>query len=179
MLDSALVRLVMCLRLPVRIAGAAGLSLSLAASVLAQGQGTSPPGNQPVNSLPDPPQCLSEAATFHQVNPWILRAIIWHESHNRADLVMTNHDGSIDVGAAGINSSNFADLAKYHVAPANLLNPCVATYVAAWHLAKQMRVYGNSWAAVGAYNSRNPANGIPYARKIQDVLRQWHVLSQP
>jgi len=132
--------------------------------------------NAQAASIPAPPQCLTEAAQFHQVNVWVLRAIIWRESRNQSDLISRNTDGSIDVGQAGINSVHFGELAKYGIAPANLLNPCVATYVAAWHLARKMKRYGNTWAAVGSYNSETPEKRQIYLENIKAILRQWQVI---
>ena len=36
----------------------------------------------------------------------------------------------------------------------------------AWVLAENIRRMGNSWAAVGAYNARNPALRMKYAKKV-------------
>src|ERR1700729_1838910 len=40
--------------------------------------------------------CFDEAAKYQKVNPLILRAIAWQESHNQPDAMNKNANGSID-----------------------------------------------------------------------------------
>lgn len=127
------------------------------------------------DKMPAPPPCLDEAAAFHQVNPLVMRAIVWHESRNDFMLVTKNSNQSVDIGGGGINSVHLDDLKRFGIEPHHLLNGCVNTYVAAFLLSRQIKAYGNSWAAVAAYHSRNPANGVPYARKIRAVLLSWGI----
>lgn len=134
--------------------------------------------NQTVKQVPAPPACLNDASSRHNVNPWVLRAIIWHESRNDETLIMRNRNGSVDVGLGGINSINFEELGKHGIEPGHLMDGCVGTFVAAWYLAKQMKVYGNSWASVGAYHSRNPADAMPYIRKIRGLLIEWRIVDE-
>lgn len=130
----------------------------------------------PQISPPAPPPCLEEAAQFHQINGWVLRAILWRESRNKPTAINRNSNGSIDVGIGQINSVHFETLAKYGIAPQHLMDACVGTYVAAWHLARQVKVYGNTWAAVGAYGSRTPHLRDKYALDVYDRLRTWAIL---
>jgi soluble lytic murein transglycosylase-like protein len=129
----------------------------------------------PAPVLPAVP-CIDEAAAFHGVNSLVLRAIIIHESRGNPTLVMRNKNGSIDVGFGGINSVHFDELRRYGVQPEHLLNGCVNTYVTAWHLAKQVKSYGNTWAAVGSYHSRTPEYRERYAGLIYAVLKRWGAL---
>ena len=48
--------------------------------------------------------CFDEAAKYQKVNPLILRAIAWQESHNRPDALHKNANGSTDYGVMQINS---------------------------------------------------------------------------
>jgi soluble lytic murein transglycosylase-like protein len=48
--------------------------------------------------------CFDEAAKYQKVNPLILRAIAWQESHNRPDAQHKNANGSTDYGVMQINS---------------------------------------------------------------------------
>lgn len=86
--------------------------------------------NQPASSLAAD-QCLLPAAQRHGVNPQILRAILQVESGMRPHVVSRNRNGSIDVGMAQINSIHFRELAQWGITPERLLDPCVATHVAA------------------------------------------------
>ncbi len=90
-------------------------------------------------------RCIVPAGEFHQVNPHILRAILRVESSLRPDTVTRNTNGTLDVGMGGMNSSHFKELAKFGIAPEHLLDACVATYVAAWHLKKNVMKFGNTW----------------------------------
>ncbi|HEX8826534.1 MAG TPA: lytic transglycosylase domain-containing protein, partial [Xanthobacteraceae bacterium] len=48
--------------------------------------------------------CFDEAAKYQKVNPLILRAIAWNESHNKPDAINKNANGSTDYGLMQINS---------------------------------------------------------------------------
>lgn len=136
-------------------------------------------------SLPANPQelaaaqltpCVQGAAAYHRVNATILQAIIYHESRGNPALVMKNSNGSIDVGLGGLNSVHFAELARFGIGKEQLLDGCTNTYVAAWHLAKQVRQYGNTWTAVGTYHSKTPIHRDRYAAQIYEVLRRWRAV---
>lgn len=132
---------------------------------------------QPVAAtLPAAPPCTDEAAAFHHVNPLLLRAIVFHESRNNPALALRNTDGSVDYGLGGINSVHLSELSKFGVTPAQLLDGCTNVYIAAWHLSKQVRKYGNSWRAVGSYHSKTPELRDGYATKIYEVLRRWRAV---
>jgi soluble lytic murein transglycosylase-like protein len=120
--------------------------------------------------------CFDEAAQYQKVNPLILRAIAWQESHNHPDAVHRNANGSIDYGVMQINSVHLATLSQYGISQSTLMEPCKNVYIAAWHLRQKMNKYGNTWAAVGAYHSESPALRDRYAQDIADILRQWKFL---
>ncbi len=101
-------------------------------------------------------RCIIPAADFHQVNPHILRAILRVESSLKPNTVTRNDNGTMDVGMGGMNSSHFRELSKFGIAPDHLLDACVATYVAAWHLKKNVTKFGNTWFGVAAYHSVTP-----------------------
>ncbi|MFP6557435.1 lytic transglycosylase domain-containing protein [Paraburkholderia sp. B3] len=120
--------------------------------------------------------CFDAAAHYQQVNPLILRAIAWQESHNHPDAVHRNANGSTDYGVMQINSVHLPTLAQYGISQSTLMEPCKNVYIAAWHLRQQMNKYGNTWAAVGAYHSETPTQRDRYAQQIAAILRQWHFL---
>ncbi len=121
-------------------------------------------------------RCINAAAAYHEVNPWVLKAIIFHESRGNALAINHNRDGSVDLGLGQLNSVHLPELARYGVTRELLLDGCTNTYVTAWHLAKQVRQYGNTWLAVGTYHSRTPANRDRYAAQIYRVLQSWNTL---
>ena len=156
-------------------------ALSLAASSFAglhahaqpAGPGSMPP------QLAEPAPCISDAAQYHRVNPWILRAILKVESNFNPRALNRNANGTLDVGMAQINSIHFAELAQWGVFPANLMDGCVASYVAAWHLARQIRRYGNSWYGVASYHSTSACQNARYAGLVWNALAGWRVVAGP
>lgn len=117
--------------------------------------------------------CVTDAATYHGVNDSILRAILWNESSMKAGAVNKNQNGTVDVGIAQINSIHFAALRQQGVDPDHLMNACVGSYVAAWHLKKQVLRLGNTWQAVGAYHSMTPYFNQTYANRVHATLQKW------
>lgn len=128
-----------------------------------------PPATTPQAS---PTRCVEPAAVYHGVNAEVLRAILKVESSFRADVVSRNTNGTIDVGIAQINSLHFAKLRQYKISPSDLLDPCVGTYVAAWHLARQTAAYGNTWFAIGAYHSATPVHNTRYQGLIWRAIHK-------
>ncbi|PLZ02017.1 BapC protein [Burkholderia sp. WAC0059] len=120
--------------------------------------------------------CFDDAASYQKVNPLILRAIAWQESHNQPDAMHRNANGSTDYGVMQINSIHLRALAQYGISSNTLMQPCKNVYIAAWHLRQEMNKYGNTWAAVGAYHSETPSLRDQYARQIADILHRWHLL---
>lgn len=120
--------------------------------------------------------CFDEAASYQKVNPLILRAIAWQESHNRPDALHKNANGSTDYGIMQINSVHLATLSQYGISTDTLMQPCKNVYIAAWHLRRQMNKYGNTWNAVGAYHSETPTLRDQYAKQIAAILQKWNLL---
>jgi soluble lytic murein transglycosylase-like protein len=124
----------------------------------------------PTEAKPAADQCLMPAAQRHGVNPHILRAILQVESGMRPHVVNRNRNGSIDVGMAQINSIHFRELSQWGITPDRLLDPCVATHVAAWHLKRVMLVHGNTWFGVAAYHSVTPVHNLRYQGLVRQEL---------
>lgn len=139
---------------------------------------TSLPASLPAQISESAP-CVAAAAQYHGVNPWVLRAVLKVESDFNPRAVNRNANGSVDVGMAQINSIHFSELGQWGIAPANLLDGCVATYVAAWHLAKQVRKHGNSWFGVASYHSTSPCQNTRYAGLLWNALVGWRVVAGP
>lgn len=121
--------------------------------------------------------CVDDAAQYHLVNSWVLRAILWNESGMKATAVNRNANGTVDVGIGQINSIHFGALRDHGVSPDHLKNACVGTYVAAWHLKKQTIQYGNTWRAVGAYHSVTPHFNQSYANRVHATLVRWRAIA--
>lgn len=163
-------------RLPLGFALACALAACPLASVAQDAQSPAPP---PASGPRQPDDCVTEAANYHSVSPWTLRAIIQVESRFNPAAVNRNTNGTMDVGLAQINSMHFKELGKHGIAPRDLLNGCISSYVAAWHLKKQINAYGNTWYAVGAYHSTTPCLNQRYTGLVWNALRSWGVVVGP
>ena len=127
-------------------------------------------------AVPAHADCFDEAAGYQKVNPLILRAIAWQESHNHPDALHKNANGSTDYGLMQINSVHLATLSQYGISTGTLMEPCKNVYIAAWHLRQKMNKYGNTWQAVGAYHSETPSLRDQYSRQIAGILEKWNLL---
>jgi len=116
--------------------------------------------------------CLDDAATFRHINLQLVRAIAQQESSMRADARAVNTDGSEDIGLMGINSSWLPKLARYGIRREHLFDACVNAYVGTWILASNIRVFGRTWKAVGAYNARSTNKQLVYANLIYRRLQR-------
>lgn len=124
--------------------------------------------------LPAAADCFDESAQYHNVNPWILRAIAGQESgFNAAAKHPTNTDGSIDRGMTGINSVHLPELARFGITADDLQDTCKSIYLAGWRLRAMIDKYGNTWEAVGAYNSKTPSKRDVYKEKIRRIIDFW------
>jgi soluble lytic murein transglycosylase-like protein len=110
-------------------------------------------------------RCILPAAQYHQVNQYILRAILKVESNLNPNAVGKNDNGTLDVGIGQMNSMHFKELRRHGVMPSDLRDACVGTYVAAWHLSKSIAKHGNTWFGIAAYHS-----ATPYFNKRYQIL---------
>mgnify|MGYP001627392052 CR=1 FL=1 len=117
--------------------------------------------------------CVPEAARHHGVDPWLLAAILQVESGWRPHAVSRNANGTLDVGLAQINSIHFPELARHGITPADLFEPCVASHVAAWLLARQLRTHGTTWRGLASYHSTTPCHNQRYAAQVWNTLAGW------
>ncbi|MFL9912014.1 lytic transglycosylase domain-containing protein [Paraburkholderia sp. RL17-337-BIB-A] len=117
-------------------------------------------------SNPAAADCLDDAAQFHHVNVVLVRAIAQQESGMRASAINVNNDGTEDVGLMQINSSWLPKLRRYGVTREALFNACVNVYVGTWILASNIRQFGPTWKAVGAYNAVSANKQLVYANNI-------------
>lgn len=114
--------------------------------------------------------CWEDAAARYGVNVQLLYAIAKTESSLNPSAINRNKNGSYDIGLMQINSSWFPTLHKYGISETQLWNPCTNIHVGAWILAQNMHRLGNSWEAVGAYNSSKAAYRLRYAQKVFNNL---------
>ncbi|MEZ2311400.1 lytic transglycosylase domain-containing protein [Paraburkholderia sp. RCC_158] len=116
--------------------------------------------------------CLDDAAAFQHVSTQLVHAIAQHESGMRANAVNLNSNGTEDIGLMQINSSWLPKLARYGIRRQDLFNPCVNGYVGTWILASNIRQFGPTWKAVGAYNAVSTQKQLIYANAIYRRLQR-------
>lgn len=122
--------------------------------------------------------CWDEAADRYQVNRDILRSLSFVESKfNRTATGKKNRNGTYDVCHMQVNSSHFPKLESFGITEKMLYaRPCVCTEAGAWVLADCMRIFGNTWEAVGCYNAgtRPELRSVrfKYALKVQKAYQE-------
>lgn len=114
--------------------------------------------------------CIEQAAATFGTNADVLRAIAIVESKVRPQAVNVNPNGSVDRGLFQINSIHLPELAAAGIGPEDLHDVCLSSHVAALLLKRKMAVFGDTWAAVGAYHSTIPEKGERYIRKVRVVF---------
>ncbi|WP_217907424.1 lytic transglycosylase domain-containing protein [Massilia sp. BJB1822] len=111
--------------------------------------------------------CWHEIGAKYGISPYLLHAIAKTESNlNPRAINRSNANGSYDIGLMQINSSWLPVLRRHGITEAQLYEPCVSIEVGAWILAQNIHQLGNSWTAVGAYNSPKAATRLRYAARV-------------
>lgn len=116
--------------------------------------------------------CYDHAATRYSINPSLLRAIAHVESGGNPKALSRNSDGSEDIGLMQINSVWLPKLASFGIRRKDLLDPCTSIQVGAWVLSLNVRRYGETWRAVGAYNSGRHEKREAYVRRVMLAYAQ-------
>jgi len=117
--------------------------------------------------------CFSEAAERHGLSKRMLVAIAKTESALRPHVVgPQNANGTFDIGMMQINSAWLPTLGKFGIMQSDLFNPCTNIHVGAWILASNIKRYGYTWKAVGAYNAVSQDKQIRYVAKVQKTYAQ-------
>ncbi|HFW0075346.1 TPA: transglycosylase SLT domain-containing protein [Salmonella enterica subsp. enterica serovar Saintpaul] len=98
--------------------------------------------------------CFDLAGRDYKIDPDLLRAISWKESHYRVNAIGINPVTGYGSGLMQVDSRHFNELARYGITPEHLTtDPCMNIYTGAYYLAIAFNKWGVSWEAVGAYNA--------------------------
>ncbi len=97
--------------------------------------------------------CFDRAAERHRIPAALLRAIACVESNHNPYALHRNTNGSVDLGVMQINSWWLPTLERYGIERDHLWDLCTNVHVGAWVLAQNIKVFGFSWRAIGAYNA--------------------------
>lgn len=115
--------------------------------------------------------CIIEAAECFQINPLIIKAIIWQESKNKPQAFNRNTNKTVDVGIMQINTVHFKALKAMGIDETLLReNSCVNVFSGSWILKKKIERYGYTWDGIGSYHSRTPVYHDKYVKKIISLI---------
>jgi len=128
------------------------------------------PSIAPPQAVQSPERCIPSAAQHHRIDPRLLRAVLKVESDLRPWAFGRNANGTVDMGMAQINSIHLPELARHGIQSQHLFDPCVASYVAAWLLRKNIDRHGLTWHGVAAYHSLTPEHNQRYQGLLMKAL---------
>ena len=128
------------------------------------------PSIAPPQAVQSPERCIPAAAQHHRIDPRLLRAVLKVESDLRPWAFGRNTNGTVDMGMAQINSIHLPELARHGIQSQHLFDPCVASYVAAWMLRKNIDRHGLTWFGVAAYHSLTPEHNQRYQGLLMKAL---------
>lgn len=125
-------------------------------------------------------RCIQGAARQHRIHPAVLRAVLTVESRLDPSARNVNANGTVDLGIGQINSVHLPELARMGIEERHLLDPCTGSYVAAWHLGRQLQRFGQNWWGVGAYHSTTPQHNQRYQVLVyNEMVRAGALRGQP
>lgn len=115
--------------------------------------------------------CIVEAARCFQINPLLIKAIIWQESRNRQQALNHNTNHTIDIGIMQINTVHFKALKSLGV-DENLLREsrCANVFSGAWVLKQSIDRYGYTWDGIGYYHSKTLVHHDRYIKRIISLI---------
>ena len=118
--------------------------------------------------------CFDDAAKKTGMNKDILIAIAIQESNMRYNAVHKNNNGSEDIGIMQINTGVWLNfIADAGISRNDLYNPCINIHIGALILKDCIRVFGNTWKAVGAYNVGYKTGKERDFLRYRYMLRVW------
>jgi soluble lytic murein transglycosylase-like protein len=126
---------------------------------------------------------LAAATAFEpQLPPALLYAIADVETRFDPAAVEYPRNGTRSVGVMQINSKWFPELAKAGITEEDLYDPCINILAGAWILSQEVKRYGFTWEAIGAYNA-GPYDAKSHRWKVkhyrtyaEKVLASWRRL---
>ena len=115
--------------------------------------------------------CFNLASKQYQIPSQLLRAIAKVETRLDPLAIHKNSNQSYDMGIMQINSTWLSMLNKVGISEAELLDGCKNIQVGAWILAQNIKRYGLTRQAIGAYHSPTPELQQKYARLVLEKVK--------
>ncbi len=113
-------------------------------------------------------KCFSVASQQYKIPTQLLKAIAKTETKLDPLAIHVNSNHSYDVGIMQINSTWLPKLKRVGISEAELLDGCKNIQIGAWILAQNIKQYGFTRKAIGAYNTTTPELQEKY---VQLVMR--------
>ncbi|MEX5793915.1 transglycosylase SLT domain-containing protein [Providencia hangzhouensis] len=116
--------------------------------------------------------CYDKAGKDYQIDPDLLRAVAFRESSFQPNAINQASPTRYAIGLMQIHSQNFNELAQYGITENYLRkDPCMNIYTGAFYLAKFIRIQGDIWKGVGAYNAGLKKSEVQEKKEINTRLR--------
>ncbi|MGN7915534.1 lytic transglycosylase domain-containing protein [Enterobacter sp. 22466] len=116
--------------------------------------------------------CILYAARCFQINPLLIKAVIWQESHFDQCAVNINANKTQDIGLMQINSIHLPMLRTMGIKREELQNSaCVNLLSGAYILHQQIINHGYSWDTIGRYHSSTPVFHDRYIHSLLMILK--------
>ncbi|MEX3846834.1 lytic transglycosylase domain-containing protein [Paraburkholderia sp. BR10882] len=112
---------------------------------------------------------IDNAAHQYHINPDVLRAIAYYESHLNPHAYHRNANGTVDIGLMQINSLHLAGLRARMIDASMFTDPQLNATVGASLLRESIHKFGSIWGAIGAYHSQRTALRAQYARTVYNI----------
>ncbi|RLM11795.1 lytic transglycosylase [Gibbsiella quercinecans] len=120
--------------------------------------------------------CFDLAGRDYNIDPDLLRAISWKESHFDNNAIGINPVSGYGLGKMQVDSQHFQALSKFGITPTQLKNDeCMNIYTGAYILAIAFKKWGVTWQAIGAYNAgfkisdKQAMRRYSYAKDIEKI----------
>jgi len=113
-------------------------------------------------------RCFNVASKQYKIPTKLLKAIAKTETKQNPLAIHVNNDHTYDIGIMQINSSWLLKLKRVGIEKIELLDGCKNIQIGAWILAQNIKQYGFTRKAIGAYNATTPELQEKY---VQLVMR--------
>lgn len=116
-------------------------------------------------------RCFNVASIKYQIPGKLLKAIAKTETKMNPYAININSNHTYDIGIMQINSSWLPKLNRVGIFQKDLLEPCENIQIGAWILAQNIKRYGFTGTAIGAYNSSQSASRERYMELVMSNLK--------
>lgn len=120
--------------------------------------------------------CFNNAERDYKLDADLLRAIAYRESAFKPNAINYVSPSSYAIGLMQIHSQNFNELSQYGITENHLRqDPCMNIYTGAFYLAKFIRIQGDIWKGVGAYNTGLKKTEVQEQKRNQYTLEVYNI----